>query len=422
MIFKYFLIFLLALSAFLAGESLVLEPSEIALQAPLPHQYPPGDFPANSAVRVTVEAQNDWSISCLYENMTAGNSVIPGDRFFVRKQGEDYLSMTSTIHIGSGAATDGSFVEVNTLEFHAHILPTDAAGEYYGSIKFIDDSEQEMAVLPISLTIEPYVNFSLQQPLGPIVFTIDGGPGVYSANEDNYAQLNVDGNTEAWQIKAAFENITPTCNLVGNNHFVRNDALPFEHDEGAGFGYMHLGYDRVVLDGQSEGISVRSRLFFKLETAYNLEPGQYHSKISFDSPGYSNSHTINLEINVEEYLAIEVSESKVNIVSEGPPGEYEADKLVKLKVASNTSKWEARAQGEPLKSDDDEIPPSRLFINSSAKKETGYVPLDQEQIIATGTATNMAEVSDLTIKVKTEWEDKAGEYNGNIYFTVIALP
>lgn len=419
-LFVIFILVALFHAAF--ADTVILEPSEISIQVPTPPKYPPEDFQANAAVRVTIEAPSDWSLSCLYEALSDGSHLIPGDRFFVKKQGEDFVPMTTTIHLGSGGDTGGNFVEVNTLEFQAHILPTDPPAIYYGSVKFIDDSEQEMAVLPITLNIDSYMNFSVQEQAGPIVFTVDGEPGVYTPDNDTPASLQVDGNTEAWQLKASYESTEPTCNLLGNNHYIRCDELPFEQNEGAGIGFKHLGYDRVILEGQSAGISNQAQLFFRLETTYDLSPGQYNSTLLIDSPEFSAPQSVNLEINVEEYLAIEVSESQVSIESEGPPGEYEADKQVKLKVASNTSKWEARAQGEELKSDDDEIPASRLYINSSAKSENGYMALDQEQVVASGSATNMTEVSDLNIKVLTEWEDKAGQYNGNIYFTVIALP
>ena len=163
-------------------------------------------------------------------------------------------------------------------------------------------------------------------------------------------------------------------------------------------------------------------LDFMVESTYQLSPGLYTARVKIDSPEFPDPNYVTLNINVNEYLAIELSESEVQVLSDGPPGDYDGDREIILSVASNVESWEARALGENLTSTDDEIPAERLFIFSSDKSDDGYMPLNIEQIVASGTYTELSEASNLSIRVRTTWEDKAGEYSGRVYFTVIALP
>ena len=50
------------------------------------------------------------------------------------------------------------------------------------------------------------------------------------------------------------------------------------------------------------------------------------------------------------------------------------------------------------------------------------MPLNMEQVVASGTYTKLTEASRLKLRVQTTWADRAGDYSGKVYFTVIAIP
>ena len=419
---QIFILAILFINAFISltfsQNELQLAPSQISFHA----TDPPNAYDADSPVRVSIRSSTAWSISCLAEVLAFDGNVISLDRILIKKEGEEFQSMTTVIHIGSGGSTGAAFQEITTLYLKVEVLETDNVGTYQGSIKFFDTddpAQTAIAVLPMTLVIDPYLNFDFVEQKD-INVNISGEPGIYAG--DDYTTLSINGNTSEWKIMASFEGCQPSGYFLGGNLYIHSSAFNYPSDEGAGIGYQKLGYDREILNGTIIGTSGSSDLNFKVKTNYQIPPGTYAAQIKVDSPDYSDPKNVNLIITVSEFLAIELSHDEVMIESAGPEGEYEASEDIILKVASNTDRWEARAQGENLKSADDEIPSERVYLFSSNQGDKGFMSMNEQRVVATGTKTELAEASTMKIKVKTTWEDRAGDYSGKIYFTVIAIP
>jgi len=418
-IFTLAILFITAfISLAFSQNELQLDPSQVSFHA----TDPPNAYDADSPVRVSIRSSTDWSISCIAEVLAFDGNVIPLDRTLIKKEGEEFQPMITAIHIGSGGSTGGAFQEITILYFKVDVLETDMVGTYQGSVKFFDTDDPQqtaIAVLPMTLVIDPFLNFDFVEQKD-ININISGEPGIYAG--DDYTTLSVNGNTSGWKMMASFEGCQPPGYFFGENFYINSSAFNYPSDEGAGSGYQKLGYKREILNGTTIGTSGSSDLNFKVKTNYQIPPDTYTAQINIDCPEFSDPKNINLIINVSEYLTIELSHNEVMIESAGPEGEYEADEDVILKVASNTDSWEARAQGENLKSIDDEIPSERVYLYSSNQGDKGFMSMNEERVVASGTKTELAKASTMKIKVKTTWEDRAGEYSGKVYFTVIAIP
>ena len=423
MIKQIYMLTLICICSFLnfvySQYSLLLDPSQAFFQI----KVPPNFYDADSPVRVSINSAEEWSISCIVEILLFENNIISHDRILMKKEGEEnFQPMTTAIHIGSGGPTPlEEYQEITTLYLRVQVLETDAVGTYEGSIKLFntdDEDQTTLAVLPMTFINEPHINFDVVDPQLVNVF-VTGAPDVYDG--DNQVTLSVNGNTTDWTIMASFEG---SEYFKGENFYIKSSGLNYWNDEGVGNGFLQLKNSRRILDGSTVGTSGTTDLKLKIQTSWDIPPDIYNTRIKIDAQKneYKNPQYIDLNIEVPEYLSIELSESEVRIKSDGPPGEYSGDRNILLKIASNTQNWQARALGENLKSSDDEILAERVLLFSSNQSQKGYMPLNEEQIIASGISTQLEEVSSLSFKVKTTWEDKAGVYNGKVYFTVFAMP
>jgi hypothetical protein len=392
-----------------------LEPGQVILQ-PSEDQ---GFYDADVPVRISIQATSSWSVSCIAEVLSSPAHVIPIDRILIKKEGEPLFEpMVTTIHVGSGGPSE-DFQDIASLHFRVQVLESDGTGQYNGLIRFESDDGTMEAILPLTMMIEPYMRFVI--PDEKIVgIDVTGAPDTYTS--DDHLTVTVEGNTEDWRVKISFEDSHPAGQFRQNNIFVKSSRIPGNSEEGAGPGFMALNYSRKIANGAMMGKSGTITLSFKVNTATETPPGEYNVRLKIDSPEFPDPKYIEMIVEVSEYFAIELSESEVNIESDGPPGEYEGDRDIILKVASNTDQWEARALGENLVSEHFEIPAARLFILSKARQHKGFMSLDQERIIASGGQMEISNVSTLKVKVETTWEDGAGQYDGKIHFIVFAIP
>ncbi|MBN1352809.1 hypothetical protein JXJ21_25695 [candidate division KSB1 bacterium] len=411
--------------AFAQNSALRLEPGQLLFQAIQPPQVCQNESP----IRISVlSPSQEWSVSCMAEAAVLGEHCIGLDRILLKKEGEEaFQPMLSTIHIGGGEPAE-AYQDISLLHFQSRVLETDPVGTYNGLIRFklINENDpfqsEAEAVLPLTIEIHPHITLDLAHQNNAAIH-ITGTPGMYDA--ENPLSLSVSGNTDSWQITATYQS-SQGQDAFNGKIFVSSSGLPEyqnQRNEGAGAGYACLYPYRTceILNGISSPPPWQTDLNFRVNTSAQIAPGSYPALIKIEAPGYDLSEYIQLDINVNEYLAIELSDNQVNIKSSGPPGEYIGDRDVVLRVASNTEKWEAIAEGENLKSSNDEIPAERVYIHSSNQIQQGYMPLNTRRTVASGTRMNMMDVSTLKFKVQTTWHDVAGEYNGKVYFTVIAL-
>ena len=113
----------------------------------------------------------------------------------------------------------------------------------------------------------------------------------------------------------------------------------------------------------------------------------------------------------------------VEVSVTGAPGDYVGTPDMPLMIESNTSNWAVSAEiFEDLSSSLDMIPRDRIYLYSSAMPSEGYRPLSNKLLVAMG--EQAGDINDLycRVKIKTTYEDVAGEYNGKIRYTVFNLP
>lgn len=110
------------------------------------------------------------------------------------------------------------------------------------------------------------------------------------------------------------------------------------------------------------------------------------------------------------------------------PGIIEPDKHVQIIVSSNCTSWSVDCGTEGLTSEDDFIPPERLFVRSyytdpgvDEGAGPGYQSLVQPKLVAAGSASR--ELSyEVFLKLEVTWEDSPGDYDGILKFTVLPTP
>lgn len=117
-------------------------------------------------------------------------------------------------------------------------------------------------------------------------------------------------------------------------------------------------------------------------------------------------------------IRITVSPNNINFPVTGAPGDYDASSSVILSVESKYG-FIVKAQATPLSGKLKNIPPSRIFVRSNGTFES----LDKGVIVAERKEEIHPEkervvTKKLDFRLKTTREDPAGEYTGNIVFTV----
>ena len=363
-----------------------------------------------------------WTITCQAEPLhrVNGDGVIPQERLFVQLEtpGTDYFPMIGPIILGYGETSSNQFVTINRMYFQVQIDPEDLAGEYHGLYHFYHN-EEELATLNVHVHLKEQRDFEVSPE--SIYFDVIGPPGVEQS--DDLVNVTVETNGGEYQLICEANDIEGSSGTIHrSNLFVNCNNSTFSNDEGAGPGFFKLSYPRTIYEGSDNDKHENLILTFRLKTSWADVADTYDSQLTLDIPGSPKTRFVNVYVTIHEYLAIELSETEVKIRSAGPPDDYDGDRNVKLKVASNTAKWEARAQGEDLVSKDDNIPAERFYLYSSNKSTNGFMSLDVQRVVASGTNIELSEVSQLAFKVKTSWQDRAGDYSGKVYFTVIAIP
>lgn len=109
------------------------------------------------------------------------------------------------------------------------------------------------------------------------------------------------------------------------------------------------------------------------------------------------------------------------------PGVIAPDKHVLIIASSNTSNWSIVCTSTGLQSEDDFIPPERLFIHSSyssGKDEgagPGFESLGSPRLVAMGGVASQIE-KEVFLKLELTWDDKPGSYDGIVNFEILPVP
>ena len=128
-------------------------------------------------------------------------------------------------------------------------------------------------------------------------------------------------------------------------------------------------------------------------------------------------------------VRVELSTSTVQFLPHGRPGLIAAAQGVEMRVTCLSSSWSVLAQGTPLTNQTrpGQIAPRRLFVwsggtqgQADAGAGPGFVPLDQPIVIAEGSGPGGT--TPLEFRLLTDWDDRPGEYTGDIQLTAVARP
>lgn len=117
-------------------------------------------------------------------------------------------------------------------------------------------------------------------------------------------------------------------------------------------------------------------------------------------------------------IRITVSPNNIHFPVTGAPGEYDATSSVILSVESKYG-FIVKAQATPLSGKLKNIPPSRIYVKSDGTFESldkGVIVLERIEEIHPEKERTVTKKLDF--RLKTTREDPAGEYTGNIVFTV----
>jgi len=129
-------------------------------------------------------------------------------------------------------------------------------------------------------------------------------------------------------------------------------------------------------------------------------------------------------------FAVEVSPADVSFHIDGPPGFYSANVPVNVEVSSGFPDWSLYCQATYLTevTSGTTLPADRICLAGSFEDtfadQKNLVALDQQIIIGRGSFTGPAFVNSgvLSLKFRSQWEDKPGTYVGQITFTFLATP
>ncbi len=110
------------------------------------------------------------------------------------------------------------------------------------------------------------------------------------------------------------------------------------------------------------------------------------------------------------------------------PGVVDADRYIVIIVFSNCSHWSVVCSTEGLESEDDFIPPERLYVKSYYTDPSvdegagpGYESLSTPKVIAKG-GTARGFIYKSYYRMKATWEDRPGSYDGLLKLTVLPEP
>lgn len=117
-------------------------------------------------------------------------------------------------------------------------------------------------------------------------------------------------------------------------------------------------------------------------------------------------------------IKMSFSTDKVHFEVSGSPKEYDADNAILLTVESKHG-FTVKAHATPLRSFHGDIPADRLFVRSG---DGNYYSLEKDMVVLERTHEIHPEkertvTANLSFRLKTTWDDPAGEYVGQIVFT-----
>jgi len=139
---------------------------------------------------------------------------------------------------------------------------------------------------------------------------------------------------------------------------------------------------------------------------------------------------LNVIATVSPSMTIELSDNLINFTADLGPAVYDADKAIDVRVATNYGSWTLNCSASPLVGPQGEIPPTRIFtsnnntLTSVVDEGAGptYENMGVQNLVATGAQQGLTVVNTLRFRLKTEWTDRPGRYEGTISFTYLAEP
>jgi len=387
------------------------------------------EFLGKDSVIVRINSSIDWSISCIAElliNESTGSHLSPNQLLMKNNLTETYQAMNTSFDIGNGGPTMGDEIVVNILYFKIITTGDEPYGLYSGIIRFFSGSN-EVIQLSLSLFIKEHLVFNVSPRSSEFITST---PDLYTGNTVVNVSIE-DSNTDKWHVEASIPASSPTDNYFKNNIYIKSSNSNFSGDEGAGAGYQVLNNHPVLLSGNQLNYNNGSSLLeFKLNTDWTFNAGNYNSIIELQIPELKVSHYIDINVLVEEYNILSLSESGVYFHVNGPPDVWDGDRSVKLTVGSNSNNWSVICDATNLKSSNDLIPNSRIFMKINPDDFTGdygagigYYKLSIPQLeVASGSQIPPTEMCELLFRLKTLDEDRPGHYEGIITFTQLTNP
>jgi len=138
---------------------------------------------------------------------------------------------------------------------------------------------------------------------------------------------------------------------------------------------------------------------------------------------------IHVMANISPSMTIELSDDVINFSADRGPNIYDADRTIEVRVAANYGSWTLSCSASPLVSPAGQIPPDRIFVSdnntlSSPDEGAGptYANMGVQRLVAEGGPQPLGLVNTMRFRLKTEWTDRPGTYNGTISFTYLATP
>jgi len=198
-------------------------------------------------------------------------------------------------------------------------------------------------------------------------------------------------------------------------------------------GFEGLDIPRLVGKGNITGptpIDVANMQFRYMATGQE-KPGMYNGNIFSPDGGPTIHVRMVIETKVEGIepqkseeavpgpkIRMSFSTDKIHFEVSGSPKEYDADNAILLTVESKHG-FTVKAHATPLRSLHGDIPADRLFVRSG---DGGYQSLEKDVVVLERTYEIHPEkertvTANLSFRLKTTWDDPAGEYTGQIIFT-----
>jgi hypothetical protein len=129
-------------------------------------------------------------------------------------------------------------------------------------------------------------------------------------------------------------------------------------------------------------------------------------------------------------FGVEVDPVEISFRVDGPPGIYDSEAPVNVSVMSGYADWTLYCQATPLVEITKGwvLPSDRLCLagvfRDIYEPTQELVGLGEPLVIGTGSFTGPDQVltSVLDVKLRCEWNDRPGIYQGQIIFTFLAMP